>query len=264
MPIAQLNDINLFYKLEGSGDPLVLISGFGADHSIWNSIVSRLADTYTVLTFDNRGVGQSDVPSEKYSIEQMAKDTVALMQFLHIDRAAILGHSMGGYIAQTVAHQFPSFTKSLILSNTAMATETCFHFFIKAYFELLKNGTPAELCAKLMSPWGFSYQYLEKPMMIDGLAKYAANNPHPTSLTGYLGQFAAIGDFSSKTWAKEINSNTLVMSSDQDLILDQRHTKALAHEIKDSQYFCFKDCGHMPYIEQPQKFVTQALSFLTL
>ena len=261
MPIAQLNDVDLYYKIEGEGDPLVLIAGFGADHSIWNSISAKLAENYTVLTFDNRGAGQSAAPKEEYTIEQMAKDTAALLQFLHIDRAHILGHSMGGYIAQTLAHQFPSFVRTLTLSNTAMATQTCFHFFIQAYFELLKNDTSAELLAKLMSPWGFSYKYLNKPKVIDGLAKYSSNYSYPTSLIGYLGQFYAIGEFSSKRWAKKIKVKTLVFSSDQDLILNHNHTKDLADQIMHSEYFCFEECGHMPYIEQPQLFVDYVRGF---
>src|SRR5512141_244911 len=106
MPKVQANGIELYYETHGEGKPLVLISGLGYSLWQWHKMVPYLAEHFKVITFDNRGVGQSDKPSGPYTAQMLAADTVGLLDALGIDKTIVAGHSMGGFIAQAMALDF--------------------------------------------------------------------------------------------------------------------------------------------------------------
>src|SRR4029434_10952353 len=107
MPKVKVNGVELHYVESGSGDPLLMIMGFGGDHQAWAFQVPALAEGYRVITFDNRGAGQSEGPDVAYSTAMMADDAVGLLDVLRIERAHVLGVSMGGMIAQELALNHP-------------------------------------------------------------------------------------------------------------------------------------------------------------
>src|SRR4030065_499777 len=107
MPHVQANGINIYYESQGEGEPLFLIAGLGATHHLWELQVPSFACWFRVVTFDNRGAGDSDKPPEPYSIALFADDTAALMDALGIERAHVYGQSMGGIIAQEFALRHP-------------------------------------------------------------------------------------------------------------------------------------------------------------
>ena len=118
MPKTVSNGINLYYETHGTGKPLVLISGLGYSLWQWHKMAPFLAEHFTVITFDNRGVGQSDKPAGPYTVQMLAADTVGLLDALKIEKAIIMGHSMGGFIAQAIALEYPERVDKLILCST--------------------------------------------------------------------------------------------------------------------------------------------------
>jgi pimeloyl-ACP methyl ester carboxylesterase len=118
MPLQTLpTGIDLYYESHGRGEPLVLIpaTGFGGD--VWLADqVPELSETLNMIVFDSRGCGRSSHPKGVYTIEQMAGDVVALLDHLKIERAHVLGHSMGGRIGLALALDFPGRVKSLVLA----------------------------------------------------------------------------------------------------------------------------------------------------
>jgi 3-oxoadipate enol-lactonase len=119
MPVQRVRDIDMYYEVHGTGEPLVLIGGLGNDISEWGWMVEWCARTHTVLAFDNRGAGRTDKPDAPYSIEMMAGDTDALMEALGISWAIVLGVSMGGRVALALALDHPERVASLILVSTS-------------------------------------------------------------------------------------------------------------------------------------------------
>mgnify|MGYP001765748096 CR=1 FL=1 len=119
MPTVKLGDINLCYKVNGKGQPLIMIAGFATAQNMWLPLLHAFSQHYRVVTLDNRGVGGSDKPSGPYTTNMMADDTVALMDHLGIDRAHILGGSLGGMIAQHIAIDHPQRVDKLILFSTS-------------------------------------------------------------------------------------------------------------------------------------------------
>lgn len=262
MPKIKVNDISMYYEMHGHGEPVVFIGGLSADHLGWAGILDKFAHDYQVILFDNRGAGQTDAPAGPYTISQMTQDTAALCAALHIQHAHFIGNSMGGYIVQTLAHQYPSLIKSLVISNSATQTKTPFHYFMQAYLGLMKANAPRELLLQTMCCWGFSYHFLSKPGMLAHLIDWGKNNPNPITMLGYEGQYAAADTFDSSAWVDKISAPTLVIASDQDLVLPQEVSKELADRIHGAQFYCFQQCGHLPHIEQPDEYARVVKGFL--
>ncbi len=120
MPKVNANGITFYYEIHGEdhAETLILINGVGQWHEAWWRNVGPLAEHFRVVTFDNRGVGDSDKPDIPYTLDMMADDTLGLMDGLGIERAHVLGHSLGGGIALFMARKQPERIRSLVLAST--------------------------------------------------------------------------------------------------------------------------------------------------
>jgi pimeloyl-ACP methyl ester carboxylesterase len=96
MPMANANGININYRVEGQGEPLIMINGMNEVQSNWRFQTGLFKKYFRTITFDNRGAGKSDKPAGSYTIKMMADDTIGLMDHLNIEKAHVLGVSMGG------------------------------------------------------------------------------------------------------------------------------------------------------------------------
>ena len=118
MPTAKIRDVQIYYEEHGQGPPLIMLLGLGQDIATWEFQIAELSRHVRLIVPDNRDSGQSSRCSENYTTETMAQDIIELMEHLGIDRAHLLGTSMGGMIAQHVALMAPERLKSLILAGT--------------------------------------------------------------------------------------------------------------------------------------------------
>lgn len=115
MNTVPVNGINLAYAHHGEGEPVVLIHGFPLDHSIWEEVVGYLQDNCQLIVPDLRGFGHSSSPASSYSLEDMASDIAGLLDHLGLEKARLVGHSMGGYIALAFARLYPNRVAGLVL-----------------------------------------------------------------------------------------------------------------------------------------------------
>jgi pimeloyl-ACP methyl ester carboxylesterase len=121
---VQVGDIEIAYKMFGNGEPILLISGGSADKNAWDpSFISDLSSNHTVIVFDNRGVGNTTIGSQPYTIEQLANDTAGLLDALKIQNANVLGYSLGSYIAQQLAITYPEKVSRLVLVGASCGGE---------------------------------------------------------------------------------------------------------------------------------------------
>jgi len=122
--IVQVGDVDIAYKMLGRGEPILLISGGSADKNAWDpSFISDLSTNHTVIVFDNRGVGNTTIGSQPYTIEQLANDTAGLLDALEIQNANVLGYSLGSFIAQQLAITYPEKVSRLILAASTCGGE---------------------------------------------------------------------------------------------------------------------------------------------
>jgi 3-oxoadipate enol-lactonase len=140
VPTVSVGGLRMYYELAGAGQPLVLVAGLGLDLSECGQLIDALSVHYRVLAFDNRGAGRTDKPDEPYTIKQMAGDTVGLMRALGIERAHIVGMSLGGRIALDLALEHPERVRSLVLVSTSARVERRWTIGLLGLVSLLFRG----------------------------------------------------------------------------------------------------------------------------
>ena len=119
MPKISVNGFRLYYEIEGDGEPVVLIPGFAAGRETWVRQTPSLSRNFRVITFDPRGVSESDKPDGPQSISLLADDLAHLLRALGISRAHIVGASFGGFVAQEFALRYPWMISKLVLCCTS-------------------------------------------------------------------------------------------------------------------------------------------------
>src|SRR5690606_29791512 len=123
MPHARIDGVWLHYRVEGEGEPLLLLMGFGAPLQGWDPQIPAFAGRYRVIRLDNRGVGRSDRPLGAYTVTRLAEDARGLLDHLGIERAHVVGKSMGGMAAMELAARHPHRVRSLVLAATTPASD---------------------------------------------------------------------------------------------------------------------------------------------
>lgn len=118
MPQLRLKDASLYFELVGTGEPVLFIQGCGVTGSGWQPQVEKLSTSFQCLTFDNRGIGRSVTTSPAPTVEQMARDACLLIEAVRWRSAHVVGHSLGGVIAQQLALDAPHRVRSLSLLCT--------------------------------------------------------------------------------------------------------------------------------------------------
>ncbi|WP_133131341.1 alpha/beta fold hydrolase [Legionella yabuuchiae] len=261
MTHTKINDIEMYYETHGKGEPIVFISGFSADHTLWREVTDFFKKKYQVVLFDNRGAGRTEVPEGDYSIEQMADDVAALCSHLGLTKANFVGNSMGGFILQSLMKRHHKLIKTAVISNSASTINSCYKIYLASHLEFLKANAPMEALAKASCSWVYSYQFLSKKDVFQKLVQFELDNPYPFTIKGYEGQYAALQSFNSESWLSTIEIPTLVIGSDQDLIFRESLIKALSVNLPKASYFGFKECGHLPPLEYPEAFYELVQNF---
>ena len=120
MQKVKVDDIEIYYELHGEGAPLVMIMGWGRSSGSWGfNLIGKLSKFHRVIIFDNRGTGRSEKPDIEYSMGIMTYDDAGLMDVINVPKAHVLGISIGGFIAQELALDYPEKILSLILCSTS-------------------------------------------------------------------------------------------------------------------------------------------------
>jgi pimeloyl-ACP methyl ester carboxylesterase len=260
MSIAKLKDIEIYYELHGDGKPLVLIAGYASDHLYWEGMLGKLAQHFQVLTFDNRGAGQTKDADSPFTIETMANDTMALIKYLNLAQPHIVGHSMGGAVAQAFAHQYPDHLNKLIIANSAHKLKLKTFLAMESLLNLRKDSIAFDHLIDTALPWFFSSAYLADPKHIELFKKSILNNPYLQSIEDQERQLNAMKSFDSQSWLHEIKVPTLIIGSEEDILnlpLECQHLATALHAG-----LVTVPGGHSSPIEQAEKLSKLIMDFL--
>jgi len=260
MPYANLNGINLYYEIYGEGEPVILIGGLGSQLQSWATQVPIYSKYFKTVVFDNRGSGKSDKPEARYSTEDMAHDTASLMNELGIDRAHVVGKSMGGMIGQWLAIRYPEKVQKLVLGCSSASRDEVGNEILRMGREIAtKQGTKA---VWLMSLYlGYTREYIEENL---GTIKEALSSvpEDPEALKGYIGQSFACEGHHTREMLNQINASTLVMLGERDLIASPKRSKELTERITNSELKVFNGVGHGFWRERQEEVDKLVLDFL--
>ncbi|MHC5937719.1 alpha/beta fold hydrolase [Nostoc sp.] len=261
MPKVQINGIDLFYDIKGSGEPLLLIAGFLCDHAYWSLIMRSLTSHYQVIRLDNRGMGRSSAPENPYSLKQMASDVAALLDHIAIDKVHLAGHSMGGQIAQELVLAHPQKVESLMLLSSLAKADALFNSIIETWGDLCAN-VDLKLYEKVVLPWIFTDTFYSIPGMIEGLIEFAIKYPFLPATHSLYHHSRAMLDFDTTDRLQQIHCPTLVLVGKQDILTPLKFSQQLAQGIPNAELLVLDRGGHGFLIESPDAVVSAMLNFL--
>ena len=240
----QIGDIDMCYQQMGSGPPLVMIMGYTANMDWWNQdLLELLSAEYSLLLMDNRGAGRTSSGKRTFTIKRFADDTAMLMAELGIGSADILGASMGGMIAQELAINYPGKTDRLVLMCTSCGGP---HMTIPSPHvagDMLKRYPTPEEDARAAVGILYPREWIEAhPEKVQETIEMLCRNP--ISPANGLRQGAAILMHNTYSRLPSIESKTLVMCGDSDVILPPKNSRTIAGRIPGAKLRVFAGGGH--------------------
>lgn len=245
---------------EHCGVPLVLVHGLGYGRWGWEPVVDRLAERRHVVLCDNRGIGDSDVPAGPYTAAEMAGDVIALLDAAGVDRAHLVGASLGGMIVQHVALDAPHRVDRLVLVSTTPGGDVA-HPLPAATRELLERmPTLARREALLAAVDNAVGAAADRQAIVDRILAHRLRQPQDAA--GWQGQAHAGTTHDVAARVERIAHPTLVLHGADDRVVDPRNADVLVDLLPDARRVVLDGGGHLPMWERPEWFVRVVLEFL--
>jgi 3-oxoadipate enol-lactonase len=251
---ALLGRITLRYLDVGQGTPVVLIHGLAGDYSAWLAQIEALRKDYRVIAFDNRGAGRSTQIDEPVSTADLADDTLALMDYLDVARAHVVGRSMGGAVAQHMALKAPQRVLSLTLCASFARLDPLGRCVLSNMREALEWrmswADHARHSVQNFVSAGFFNSQPERAAKIEQLIGGETRLP-----ACYSRQNEACQLHDTLADLPRITQPTLIMAGDSDPICSLTATGMLSAGLPNARTEIFEDASHFFLMEQPEKFM---------
>ena len=254
-----INGIELAYEDHGKGLPVVFLHAFPLNRMMWAPQVNGLRDRCRVVTMDLRGHGESDAPLWRYSLDLYADDLCGLLDHLGIERAVLVGLSMGGYLAFACHRRYPQRINAVALADTRAEADTAeqvkwrFGLAQRAY-KLGAATVAEEMLPKLLAPGSQA-----RPDLVDRVRAMITSTP----VSGIVGDLMAISERPDSTaQLRTIACPSLVIVGDQDGLTTPADARRIADGIPGARLEVIPEAGHLSNLEAPDSFNRALGSFL--
>ena len=249
----QYDTVALVYEELGHGKPVVLLHGFPFDHSIWKPMLPYLEKQARLILPDLRGHGQSPAPAGVYTMRELAEDVVNLLDRLEIEKAVLVGHSMGGYVSLAFAHAYPGRLSGLGLVATQAGADNPERrqSRLKAARLVVRKGVKPvvdNMVARITS----------KPELVPQLSELMMS-ANPTGMAGAMRGMAERPDMTGSL--ADMVVPAVVVAGGQDQVLPMEAMATMAQMLPKGWLVEIPEGGHMLMMEAPEK-VAEALGQL--
>lgn len=259
MTFTENRGAKIYWDEQGLGDPLLLIMGLSYPSYMWHRTRPFLAQNFRTIAFDNRGIGQSDVPEGVYPIAQMASDAAAVLDAAKIASAHVFGVSMGGMIAQEFTLQYPQRVRSLILGCTNAGGPHIVSAAPEVLQILMRQGmTPREQTEAIIP---YIYDAATPRHRIDeDMAIRMKWYPTPQ---GYLGQLQGILAWEAHSRLAQIKAPTLIIHGETDQLVPAANSRLIAERIPQAKLVLIPHASHIFETDQPGVANRAIMEFLS-
>ena len=260
MPRISIGDCSLYYERHGMGFPILFVSGLGGFASFWQDQRAAFAKRFEVVTFDHRGIGQSDPVRLGYTVERMAVDVIALLDALDIRRCHVVGHSTGGAIAQVLAIEHPTRLASVVMSATWTKADAYFRRLFTLRKEVLERLGPSIYLQSATLVWYPSWWVARnnerlRQVEAQNLAAFA-----PTEIVA--SRIDAMLAFDRTAELGRIKTPTLVIGAEDDIVTPSYFSEELARLIPGAEVKIFPRGGHFLTQVRAREYNNAVLPFL--
>lgn len=237
--------VDLYSQQSGEGFPLVLLHGFPLDHTIWQLVLPALQGKARLILPDLRGHGRSPAPEGVYPMRQMAEDVAALLDSLNIERVALVGHSMGGYISLAFAEAYPERLAGLALVASHSAADA-------PERRQGRYNTAEEV--RLHGLEGMAEGMSQKLTRHPGLAAELRERILKADPTGVIGALKGMAERPEMGWLlSTIAVPVMIIAGGQDSLLTPAQVAADEARLKRGKTVWIPEAGHMPMMEAPSQ-----------
>jgi len=253
METVTVNDIRVAYERRGTGTPLVLLHGYPLDHHIWDEITPLLENTFELIMPDLRGFGASSTVDSAYRMEDFASDIAALLDRLEIQKTAIAGHSMGGYIALAFTRLYPERVSGLglVASQVFADPPDRREGRYKSAAEVADKGIASVV--ETMTP-----KFTSDPR----LQRYTRESMERQQPAAYIGALRAMAErLDSSTLLDSLNIPVVIVHGDADALVPIDRAREVKSAHPNIHMVEIPGAGHMPMMEEKEK-TAEALKHL--
>lgn len=254
--------LTLWYEESGSGPPVIFLAGTMGDHTQWDIVVPQLMGLRSI-TLDNRDIGNSSAARHDYTVREMAGDVLALMGHLDLERASIVGHSLGGKIAQEVALLAPARVDKLVLVSSSAQHDVYSRSLLEHWISLREEVADDLVFVEAICLCTLGPETLSRLSLSDAAEMWLVKTELQRGSSFIRNVEASLA---SDTLARlgEIQAPTLIIYSDCDRIFSRKHGEQLVAGIPGAQGVMMEGCGHAPMAERPAEFARIVQDFLAL
>ena len=263
MAIAKVNGIQIQYQVEGSGAPLLLISGLGRSSSSWAPIVPMLREKFSCITFDNRGTGRSDAPPGPYTIDQMADDAAALLAHLNTGPIRAVGWSLGGSVLQSLLIRHRERIERAVLLSAFPSYTELQHGWLDCLIALERSGTDPLAQALFRMAWVFTPRWLSNHTAAVAMAKLGLKDPYPTSIEAFEAQAHGLRRYDSRADLPKVTTPTLVVVGAEDILTPVEQSAEIARLIPGARLQVLPRGGHGMALEYTSDVVRAIIAFMS-
>ena len=260
MPTFVHDSLTLWYEETGTGAPVIFLAGTMGDHTQWDIVIPQLKGLRSIA-MDNRDIGDSSVATRDYSVRDMARDVLALMGHLGLERASIVGHSLGGKIAQEVALLAPARVDRLVLVSSSARHDVQSQSLLEHWIRLRDAIHDDLLFVEAMCLCAMGPSSLAQVPLRDAAEMWLMKTEMQRGAAFIRNVEASLA---SDTLARlgDIEAPTLVVYSDRDRIFSKEHGERLVDGIPGARGVSMEGCGHAPMAERPAEFARLLQEFL--
>jgi 3-oxoadipate enol-lactonase len=245
MEKIQVNNITLTYEKLGSGAPLMLIHGYPLDHTIWAEVADLLKDKFTLILPDLRGFGQSTTLETPYTMADMADDLADLLDHLGIEKVALAGHSMGGYVCLAFAKKYPQRVSGLGLVASQAAADTLERKAgrYQTADEVSQKGIG--IVVERMTP------KLSADARVQAFVRPLIERQQPSAVIGALKAMAEREDL--LTHLSSASFPVVLIHGDADVLIPIDRAREIKSALPPARLIELQGIGHMPMMELAAK-----------
>ncbi|HZU72833.1 MAG TPA: alpha/beta fold hydrolase [Acidimicrobiales bacterium] len=261
MPTTRVGDVDVAWDEAGTGEALILVQGLGFAGEMWYRVVPLLAPRFRVITIDNRGTGATGAPPGPYTVEVMAGDVLAVMDAAGLDRANLLGISMGGLIVQQVAFSAPERLRSLILVATSAGDPERSVAPPAEVAQILASRASLPPRESIEATIPIAYAPTTKRELIDEDIRRRLERP--TSAEGYTHQLLGASQWrGSVERLGQLKVPTLIVHGTDDGMVPVANAQVLADAIPAAELQLIEGAGHVLMTDAPDELAKAITAFI--
>jgi 3-oxoadipate enol-lactonase len=245
----------LHHRVEGDGDPVLLLHSVGLDSTFWDEIAAELARSYQVVRMDLRGHGRSPVPPRPWRMDDLAGDVHRTLAELGLPPAHVVGQSFGGLVAQALVLDHPGDVRSVVLSGTSCTTDAAHREVFLERAEAARRGGMEAVAQPAIDRW-FTDAFMDHPVVDRARARLLADDPEAWART-----FEAIAGHDTLARLGEVGVPCLVVTGDADVATPPFFAKEMASAVPGAELRILPGVPHMGPFECPDLFVPLLGSF---